>query len=180
MGDRIIHDAETGEYIGEYEQGDRIVKGRSINSVRYQMWLDDVRSGKSEWQIKDFVKVSSQEQELWNKDLSVNEKAFLYSIQPYLSFDNDLVGKDGIQLNTEDVIHNSGLSRGTVNLVIHSLVKKFILYKGENGRSKQYFINPWIMCKGLYVDDVLKSHFRDYKIRIMNNRAWGSLRGLQK
>lgn len=181
MADNYIVDAKTGEIKDEINQGYKLTKPSQYKSgERYRQWLNDTRNGKQEWYIKDFIKVSSQEQRLWNKELSMIEKAFLYSMQSYLSFDNDLCNDDGNQMNTEDLIYLSGLSRGTVNSVIKSLISKFIIYKGKNGRGYQYFINPWLACKGLYVGEELRSHFRDYRIRILDGKRWGDLKEFQR
>lgn len=173
-----IVDGETGEHIGNLEQGDRIVRASSIS--RYKEWAEKQHTDKDKWVLSDFCKISAQEQKAWNRDLSYDEKAFLFSVQPYLSFDNDLCDEKGNQLGTEDVIYLSGLSRNTVYRIIHSLTQKFIVYQGKNGRGRQYIINPWIMCKGVYVKIDYKALFRDYRIRMLGNKRWGDLEGFQK
>lgn len=177
----FIIDGTTGERLGNYQKGYSVtpVNARQ-NAVRYKEWIEQQHTDKDKWVISDFCKVSVQEQRLWNKELTLNEKAFLFSIQPYLSFDNDLCDDKGVQLNKEDLIYLCGLSRQTVYKVITSLTDKFILYQGKNGRGRQYIINPWIMCKGVYVKSDYKALFRDYRIRMLDGKRWGDLKGFQK
>jgi hypothetical protein len=178
MDNHLIVDGSTGEQIGELNPGDRIVHASTV--TRYREWIEQQHVDKDKWVMTDFLKISAQEQQLWNKDLSLNEKAFLFSIQPYLSFDNDLCDDKGVQLGTEELIYLTGISRRTAFTVIKSLTSKFILYQGKNGRGRQYIINPWIMCKGVYVKRDYQALFRDYRIRMLSGKRWGDLKGFQK
>jgi len=113
----------------------------------------------------------------WMKELSTMEKAFLFSIVPYISYD-DCCLKYGNKkdIGTEDLVKISGLSRGKVYAVVKTLRKKDIIYKGENSKTKQYFINPWLFCKGNRLNKVLRTMFKNYKIRVLGNTKWSDLK----
>lgn len=177
MDEHLIIDSNS-EVIGHISPGDRII--RASSAKQYKEWIEQQHEDKNKWVISDFCKVSAQEQRLWNKDLTLNEKAFLFSIQPYLSFDNDLCNDKGVQIGTEELIYLIGISRRTVFDIIKSLTSKFIVYQGKNGRGRQYIINPWIMCKGVYVKSDYKALFRDYRIRTLGGKRWGDLKEFQR
>lgn len=112
----------------------------------------------------------------WMNDLTTIEKAFIFSIVPYISYEDCcLKYSNNKDLGTEDLVKVSGLSRGSVYEVIDGLVKKDILYKGENSKTKQYFMNPWLFCKGQRLNKVLKTMFKNYKIRVLGNKKWSDI-----
>ena len=67
------------------------------------------------------------------------------------------------------------MSTGKLSKVIRSLIDKDILYKGKNSKNVQYFVNPWLFCKGNRINKVLKTMFENYKIRTYGVR-WGELK----
>ena len=69
----------------------------------------------------------------------------------------------------------SGISKGKISSVINGLVEKDILYKGKNSRNVQYFVNPWLFCKGNRINKVLKTMFKNYEIRTMDKTKWKDL-----
>jgi len=87
--DKIIVDGDTGETVGELNQGDRIVRAASYRS-RKDIYIEDINKDKIHWDIKDFFKTSAQEQRLWLPLLSHMERSFLFAVTTYISYDNDL------------------------------------------------------------------------------------------
>ena len=110
-------------------------------------------------------------------DLSQAEKAFLFSILPYISYEDcHLQYGNGIDIGTEDLIDITKLSRPLVYQTVKSLISKDILYKGRNSKNRQYFVNPWLFCKGNRINKVLKTMFKNYHIRSMGGKKWGSIK----
>jgi len=106
-------------------------------------------------------------------DLSQAEKAFLFSVVPCVSYDDcHLQTHDGKDVGTEDLVEITKLSRGLVYETIRTLIQKDILYRGKNSKNRQYFVNPWIFCRGNHINKVLKTMFKNYKIRILGGKAW--------
>ena len=106
---------------------------------------------------------------------------FLFSIAPYVSFeDNHLQigrGKKAVDIGTEDLINITGMSRSTLYETINLLASKDIIYRGINSRNRQYFVNPWLFCKGNMINKVLKTMFKNYKVRSKGNIPWKDLEG---
>lgn len=101
------------------------------------------------------------------RELNVYEKAFLYSIAPYVGYEDCCIKYDnGKELNFDTLSDITGISTGKLSEVIKDLIDKDIIYKGKNSRNVQYFVNPWLFCKGNRINKVLKTMFRNYRIRI--------------
>ena len=156
-----------GEIIGELNEGDRIIK----KEVSEYLEKTDM------WKIENFYMGNIDELQKWMDDLTTVEKAFLFSIVPYISYEDCCIKfNNNADIGTEDLVKISGLSRGKTYEVISSLNKKDIIYKGENSKSRQYFINPWLFCKGQRLNKVLKTMFKNYKIRILGNKKWSDIK----
>ena len=173
--DKVIVDGDTGETIGELNQGDRIVRAASYRS-RKDIYIEDINKDKIHWEIKDFFKTSAQEQRLWLPLLSHMERSFLFAVTTYISYDNDLQDDDKKQIGTEELILLTGISRNAIYPVIGSLIHKDILYRGRNSKGIQYFINPWLTCKGGYIRRDLHALFKNYRIKVLGNKRWGDMK----
>lgn len=105
------------------------------------------------------------------KELNVYEKAFLYTIAPYVGYEDGCIKYDnGKELNFDTLSDITGISTGKMSEVIKCLIDKGILYKGKNSKHVQYFVNPWLFCKGKRINKVLKTMFKNYKVRILNKK----------
>jgi hypothetical protein len=180
MGDNSISlsvlNRTTGEIVRDLEPGDRIVSGKSVEAkARKKPAVDN--STIVEWNLENFTKMYVPEMRLWMKDLNQTEKAFLFSVGTYVSFDDcHLQYDNGRDIGSEDLVEITGLSRSIVYETIRSLVKKDIMYKGKNSTNRQYFVNPWIFCKGNRINKVLRTMFKNYRIRIMGGKQWKDLK----
>lgn len=160
-------DVETGELTGTLNEGDRILRKESL------LFL----SATQEWHIEHFYKGHLGEIKKWMKDLTPNEKAVLFTISPYVGYSDCCLKHDnGAMLTFDDIVDMSGLSRGAVSETLNLLQKKDILYKGKNSKERQYFMNPWLFCKGSRINKVLQMMFRNYKIRVMGNKTWKNVK----
>jgi len=161
---RIIDN--EGEVKGEIYEGDRIMRGASVE------YLNRTET----WKIESFFKGHINEIELLMLDLNVYEKAFLFSIAVYVGYDDCCIKHtNGRELDFDDLVKISGISRGKLSQVVNTLRKKDIIYKGINSKGLQYFVNPWIYCKGSRINKVLKTMFRNYRIRVMGKKKWGDV-----
>lgn len=162
--------SSTGEITANLHSGDRIVRGKSRKSYKKKF---ESSPEYAKWNLENFLKTHIAEVRLWMNELSQAEKAFLFSITPYVSFEDcHLQFENGSDIGTEDLVKITGLSRGLVYQTIESLVKKDILYKGKNSKSRQYFVNPWLFCKGNRINKVLRTMFKNYKIRVLDGKKW--------
>ncbi len=127
--------------------------------------------------IKSYFKGNVEEIKLIMKELEPYEKVFLFSVAPYVGFEDCcLKSGNNVELSFEKMMEISGISKGKLSGVLQSLKEKDIIYKGTNSKNVQYFVNPWIFNKGNKYNKVLKIMFKNYKIRTMNNVKWKDLK----
>lgn len=163
---RIVIDSDSGEKLTDINPGDRLVRGKTVEYL----------STTQEWKLEHFYKGNLQEIKKWLTDLSPNEKAILFTISPYVGYDDCcLKHENGNMITFDCIVELSGLSRSTVSEVMNSLILKDIIYKGKNGKERQYFVNPWLFAKGNRINKVLKTMFRNYRVRVVNKK-WKDIR----
>lgn len=165
---------ETGEITTEIYEGDSIRRKESRETyIRHEQERTEKKPSEMlVWNMSNFMKMNVAEVRLWMDDLSQAEKSFLFSIVPCVSYDDCHLEIDGRDIGTEDLINITKLSRGLVYETIRTLTQKDILYRGKNSKNRQYFVNPWIFCKGNMINKVLKTMFKNYKIRILGGKQW--------
>lgn len=157
--------ADTGEITNELYKDDRVKITRK-ESVEYLSQFQ-------EWKIEHFYKGHIEEIRQVMQELSTTEKAFLFSVATYVSYEDCCLKHDnGNELSFNDMVRICSMSRSTINQVINGLIEKDILYRGRNSQARQYFVNPWLFCKGNRINKVLKTMFRNYKVRVMGGRKW--------
>ena len=162
---RYILDVKTGEIIDELKDGDKILRKAS----------SDYLVVTQEWVIEKFAKSGMDEIRKLMLDLSVNEKAYLFCVSAYVGYSDCCLKYDnGEVLDIEDFIRMTKLSRATIYNVLNSLRKKDIIFRGKNSQGDMYFINPWLYCRGNRINNVLKTMFKNYKVRVINKR-WGDI-----
>ena len=154
---------KNGEKVGELFEGDMVLRKKSV------LYLEQTQ----EWKMEHFFKGSPVEIRKWLKELTPNEKCILFTVSPYVGFtDCCLKHENGNMLTFDDIVELSCLSRGAVSETLNGLLQKDILYKGKNAKERQYFVNPWIFCKGNRINKVLQTMFRNYKIRVLGGKKW--------
>jgi hypothetical protein len=167
---RYVVNPGTGEVETTINPGDRIIRGKSQTALDKQRGKESISI---EWNLGNFFKTHIPEMRLWMNDLSGIEKILLFSIVPYISFEDcHLQYENGVDMGSEDLVKISGMSRAATYDAISSLVRKDILYKGKNSKGRQFFVNPWLFCKGNRVNKVLKTMFKNYHIRVLDGKKW--------
>jgi DNA-binding MarR family transcriptional regulator len=97
--------------------------------------------------IKIFYNEIEEVKELY--DLKRSEVLFLYSLTPYLLWEeNLLVDKEGIPLNQKRLCSELELDRKTIYKNVKSLEQKKCLIRIWDGRDVYYLVNPSLMFKG--------------------------------
>lgn len=181
---RRLVDLDTGECIevGQKQrlvvmnEGDMHVKSKSIKSYKgMKEAIDDKEiEGSDKYmslRYEDFAITNTKELKLLIPELGKSEKVLLLSILPYVGYEDCLLKhSNGRDLNIENISKISGLSLSTTEDTVNSLRIKDILYKGKNSRNVQYFVNPWVCSRGNRFNKVLKSMFRNYKIRSLDKK----------
>jgi hypothetical protein len=163
MRESFVVEKGTGEVISELRDGDRILRKESLD------YLSDYET----WNLNDFFKGYAGELRKVLPALSMAEKAVFVSIIPYVSYRAcNLQYSNGEDMNFEDIIKVSNVARATGLSAVTRLIEKDILYKGKNSKGNQYFVNPWLVCKGNTINKVLKEMFKNYHIQIMGGAQW--------
>ena len=166
--ERILIDKATGEVVGDMNDGDRIIRKESINYLN--------RKYSSDLKGRTFVKLDDDEGRLLAKELTSYEKAVLFQLQYYVSYESGLIRyPNGREIGFAEIVEMSGLSRRTAAEAINKLIDKDIIYKGKNSKKTQYYMNPWVASKGVVSNPTLKEMFGNYKIRSMGNTRWKDL-----
>jgi len=169
-GDRLVVNFDTGEVINEMHGKDHIVREATAEYL----------SQTSEWKIEHFYKGNLSEINQWMMDLSPNEKAVLFTVSPYVWYEDCCLKRsNGDMLTFDNIVELSGLSRGAVSQTLNSLIKKDILCRNMNSKERQYFMNPWLFCKGNRINKVLQTMFRNYGIRVYGGIKWKDLKKKQ-
>lgn len=163
--------SDAGIVEREIYQGD-IVK---ITTARQAAYLN----GTVLWKQRDFIKGNVEELLLVLPELSIYEKAFLGSVQPYIGY-QDCMLKMATEAGERDVLFRDlleivNIGKTKLTEVIRSLREKDILYVGKNSRNNQYFVNPWLFNKGARINKVLAAMFQNYRIRSMGGVRWKDL-----
>jgi len=168
-----------GEVVRDMKQGDRIINGNSTEALHNKKMreIEAKKAGdKQEWNLEHFFKGHIPEIRGLMKSLSVYDRSFMFSIATYVGYEDCCLKYDnGKVLDFEDLVDISGMSRGKLSQVLSELKKADIIYKGINSKGIQYFVNPWIFCKGIRINAVLKTMFRNYHIRVLGGKQWGNV-----
>jgi DNA-binding MarR family transcriptional regulator len=115
--------------------------------------------GKNNEFIKIFYNEIDEVKELY--DLKKSEVLFLYSLSPYLLWEeNLLVDKDGLPLNQKRLCTELELDRKTVYKNMRSLEQKKCLIRIFDGRDAFYLINPSLMFKGEKINKSIPELFK--------------------
>ncbi len=127
--------------------------------------------------MESFYKGNIDELRKNMSNLDVYEKAFLFSIVPYIGYEDCCLKYDnGRELKFESLLEITGISRAKLQSVVNSLIEKDIIYKGKNSNAMQYFVNPWLFCKGNRINKVLRTMFKNYKIQVFDGTKWKDLK----
>ena len=161
---RIVDD--DGQVVSEFNTGDRIVRKASIEHLK------DTQV----WDVGKFYKGNINEVRKQLESLSVYEKAFLFCIVSYIGYEDCCIKYDnGNCIGFDDLVVLNKMGRTKTANTINELRKKDIIYKGNNSKGIQYFVNPWLFCKGTRINVVLKTMFKNYRVKVMNGLKWGDI-----
>jgi DNA-binding MarR family transcriptional regulator len=117
--------------------------------------------------IKIFCNEIEEAKELY--DIKRSEVLFLYSLAPYLLWEeNLLIDKEGIPLNQKRLCSELELDRKTIYRNMKSLEQKKCLIRIWDGRDIYYLINPSLMFKGEKINKAIPELFEliEYKKNI--------------
>lgn len=153
--ERALVDTKTGEVLNEPGDKIRLIREESIDYLK----------GQKTWESHAFFKGYVDELRKVLPTLDKNEKSFLMSLSPYISyFDCHLQWSNGKDITIDGMTRISGYTRKTVIKILASLLEKDIVYRGKNSTSYQWFVNPWLFSRGNTINKVLQTMFKNYYI----------------
>lgn len=160
--------------------GDRVVRKKSIEHFKRKKEKEEDKlfddGGYINVVSDTFTKVGIEELRCVLKELDVFEKAFVFGCVPYVGYEDCKIKYgNGIALNMKDFTRISGISERKLFNVISSLIEKHLLYKRKEKNKISYYINPWIVFRGIKLDSSLKDMFGEYEIRCKNMTKWKDL-----
>ncbi len=92
-------------------------------------------------------------------ELDVYEKAFIFSLIPYIRYDNAIKTLNGHELNVDKMVEISGISKRKVQSILQGLMNKGIMNKENKGKKNIYYINPSLFNKGNRIDSKIQKMF---------------------
>lgn len=123
------------------------------------MWLD--------WKKNShFIKVYRTELREYMKTvkLSPNAGLFLFYIQSYIEFQTNRIAKtNGESFTNKELEELTGLTTRIIKYTLDELEEKHFIKRKGNGKARELYFNPYLICAG---NEVLKSTldlFKDYK-----------------
>jgi hypothetical protein len=163
----------NGKKVNEMRPGDRILRNETIEFLKTKK---GEISNTEEWKMENFFKGNVDELQAWMTDLDIYEKGFLYSIAPFVGYEDCCIKhKNNTPMTFEGMLKITGVSRGKLSETVSRLRGKGIIFKGESNNGIEYFVNPWFFCRGKRVNEVLKTMFNGYRIKTLNDVAWGDI-----
>ena len=121
-----------------------------------------------------FTNMNDEEILLLALELNINERAFLFSLCPYVGYDNYLKLHNNKKMTVNDIVFVTGFSQASVYRLLKSLDDKCIIKKIKTAKNTVYVLNPWVFHKGAYINQNLVKVFGDYKIRCKGLASWNS------
>lgn len=105
-------------------------------------------------------------------DITKTEIQFLYSLAPYLLWEeNLLVDMDGNALTNKTLADELGLTTKTVFNRTKSLEEKHCLIRICSGRNVYYVVNPFLMFKGQEIHKTLPKQFELLGYESLGNKS---------
>ena len=164
---RLVVIPDTGEIDTVLNHGDRILRATSIEYLK----------GYQEWRIEHFYKGNIDEVRGQLASLSINERAFLFSVVTYIGYNDCCIKHDnGKEMSMDSLVVLTKMKKTLLYQTIESLRRKDIIYKGKNSQGDQFFMNPWLFARGNQINRVLKTMFKNYRIKVLDDKAWGDVK----
>ncbi len=159
----MIIDVETGVVCGELEQGDRIVKSKSVEYLK-----NNIRIPKEE----QFVKMYRNSVSLLNTSkLTGAEYAIVLYLASNLRYQSNIAKyENGKLINRENLKRDLQFNEETVKRAIRKLITEGILCEISSTAGKVFVMNPFIFNVGEVVEKSIVDIFKKTKWYRWNER----------
>jgi len=148
----------NGEVVDTIDGKDRIVRAASVEFL-----CDTIAWGEDRPFIKVFIDFFPKVAE----ELSGGAVGLMSVIVPYIAYQSNLLCNRSCNnpLNNKDIEDITGISKPSVIKYMNELVDAKVLFRGNTGKSYQYYANPYIYCRGKRINKTLEAMFRNYPER---------------
>jgi len=141
---------------------DNIISNTKFENVNTSLFVKD--TSLKHWKPKaHFTKIFNNEIEYAKElyGLTRTEVLFLYSLSPYLLWENNLlVDEEDDPLNQKRLAELLGIERKTVQRNMKTLEEKKCIYSIPYERDVFYLVNPSLMYAGQQINMIIPSLFR--------------------
>jgi hypothetical protein len=153
---KLVYETETGEVIDEIYNGDRIVRGASIEAIKE---LESAPEGETFTKLYHKVIPTIAQCKLTSTELVV----FLYlgSNLRYISNVSKYI--NGKLITRENLQHDLKLPEVTVKRAILRLVKEGLIIEARTIEGKVFVVNPFVLSVGDKVSKTVYDLFRKSK-----------------
>jgi len=154
-----IVDKETGEIVNTMEDGDKVIRKKSIKLMEETSEIN-----KNEAFIKIFVKPLLQ----LSTVLSNSEAWFVTYLLSYLDYTSGMIkDNNGNSITLDDMMDDTSLKPSATYNMIKKLTDKGIIAKIKTENKTYFVMNPYIFMKGKRVNNTL--------IDVFKNTQWANL-----
>ena len=173
-----IVNPETGEVIDTLEQGDRVIRKKSLDAY------DGIRKKRMELlEKKEQMNVRYKGYSTSNTDemaalmdgrkISLEEMGMLKSMEPFIGrYSCAVLNKEGEPATLDDIAKQAGCSRQRAHTILKLMVKHMYLNRTQTGRYVTYFVNPLLVLRGTTINATLLKMFGKYKVQSQGGKTW--------
>lgn len=149
---KTVFDADTGEKAGDIYEGDRIVRGQSLDYLQSTM---EILPG------EPFIKMYARPLSFLAESMSGPEMNLIYMLLPHLGYESGMLQHSNGQPITREYISGlTGQSERTIDRLLQGLRDKQIIGRNVVGRDVQYFANPYLFQRGRRINKTLHDMFK--------------------
>ena len=135
---QIAYIVKDGIKIGEINEGDRIIRGKSLKLLSQTIQLNKKES---------FIKLYTKPLFELSRSLTGTESQFINYLISYISYNTGILLHDnGEKLTRNHMANETGLHINNIDKILKSLVKKQVLGKHKTGRNICFTVNPFIFA----------------------------------
>lgn len=157
MTKNLIMDVETGEIIGELNEGDRIIRGKSTLKLQTTIGVNsDTEFIKL---YKNSIKMLANE-----CDLTKEEYRLCLNLLDYIRYESGVVAyENGKLLTRDDMQRLFNIKERTLDRAIDGLTENKIIAKVKCGKEINFLVNPYIFMRGTRINKTLYDIFKKSK-----------------
>ena len=145
-----------------------------VENLAIRLYVSD--TSKSQWKSTKtkFIKLFEKEIKILfdKKVISFQELGFLTFLGIYFTTfeDNSLRNEDGTKCTQTDIVKLCGMSKGTVSKIMKKLIDKKLIFERKHKEvlnAKEYYISPYILYRGVKMDNKIKNKLNEIKEDIL-------------